>query len=229
MKSKEFASLARKLLPQCPRMIVHGTMLVMPPIEPVLRGLCFEGSSFDAKSFYVWAFWMPLYVPADTVSFNLGKRIREECGGDRWSAADDRVIEKLSSAIRSDALPFLCELETAKDVVVAAGRAAAGSRDPYAHQALAYSLAKAGDVAAAVDSIDVLLGLLSPLVPWQAELRTRAQSLKETLIAKKEDAAAMLDGWTAESIRRLGLEQLGGLAPGGGTTEKGTGATFPSS
>lgn len=208
MRSKDFVSLTRKLLPQWPSMIVHGTMLVMTPIKPVLRGLYFEGSSFDARSFYVWAFWMPLYVPADTVSFNLGTRIRGESGGDRWNAADARVIEKLSSAIYSDALPYLRELETSQDVVEAAKRAAGGSKDPYVHQALAYSLAKAGDTTEAVDSIDVLLGLLDPFISWQAELRTRAQLLKEAIIAKKEDAAVMLDGWMAESIRQLGLEEL---------------------
>lgn len=208
MNSKELVSLARRLLPQYPSMILHRTMLVMPPVNPVFRGLWFEGSSFDAKSFYVWAFWMPLYVPAKMISFNLGKRVRVESGGDRWSSADDQVVESLNRAIRSDALPFLSELKSVQDAVRAARHAADGSKDPFAHEALAYSLAKAGDVEAAVESIDVLLELLSPLIPWQAELKTRALSLKEAIIANNGDVIKILDGWTAENIRQLGLEQL---------------------
>ena len=81
MKKKEFALLARQLLPEMPGMTVHAPLVVAVPMGEILRGLHFEGSSFDAKSFYVDVFWLPLYVPTDEVYFNLGKGIRGESGG----------------------------------------------------------------------------------------------------------------------------------------------------
>lgn len=208
MKTKAFAALARQLLPSLPGMVIHGPMMLVVPLGQVLRGLYFEGSSFDAKSLYVWLFWLPLYVPTETAYFNLGKRLRDESGGDRWNMADAQFMEGLTKSVRAEAIPFLKGLDTPQGVVEAARRAAATSKDPYTHQALCYALAKAGKVQEAVTAVDVLLGLLSPAIPWQAELGTRANLLKEKLIASAEDTTAMLEGWTAESIRQLKLEDI---------------------
>jgi polygalacturonase len=63
-------------------------------VKHALRGLYFEGSSFDGKSFYVWTFVLPLFVPTKHVSFNLGKRLRALGGADRWNAGcAERVIK----------------------------------------------------------------------------------------------------------------------------------------
>ena len=207
MKKKEFASLARQLLPHVADMIVHGPMMLTIPVGQVLRGIYFEGSDFDAKSFYVWVFWLPLYVPTEQVSFNLGKRIRS-AAGERWNTDSPRLLENLVIAIRTEAIPLLKRLETPEGVLEAARSAAAGSKDPYVHQALSYALAIAGKTEAAVSAIDVLLGFLDPAIPWQAELGSRTTLLKEKLLERPENAAAMLEGWRTESIRKLGLESL---------------------
>jgi hypothetical protein len=99
-------------------------------------------------------------------------------------------------------------LETGEGVLEVARSAAAESKDPYAHQALSYALAMAGETEAAVSSIDVLLRILNPGIPWQAELGSRATLLKEKLLEEPENAAAMLEGWRTESSRKLGLESL---------------------
>jgi hypothetical protein len=207
MKTKEFSSLAKQLLPHVSGMIIHGPMMLAVPVGEVLRGIYFEGSDFDAKSFYVWVFWLPLYVPTERIAFNLGKRIRGR-SGERWNAESAQLLENLATAIRCEALPFLGGLETPQGVVKAARLAAAESRDPYVHQALSYALAKAGETEDAVGAIDTLLGLLTPGIPWQAELGTRANLLKEKLLERIENAGAMLEGWRAESVRKLGLESI---------------------
>jgi len=84
MKTKEFVSLAKQLSPDLHGFAINGPLMFIRPVNRVLRGLYFEGSSFDAKSFYLWAFFLPLCVPTKHVSFNLGKRIRGG-GGERWS------------------------------------------------------------------------------------------------------------------------------------------------
>lgn len=51
MKTKDFAALGRRLLPALPGFRVEGDMIFMHPIAHILRGICFDGSSFDAKLF----------------------------------------------------------------------------------------------------------------------------------------------------------------------------------
>jgi hypothetical protein len=205
MKKKEFASLARRLSPHVPGTIVHGPMLLIPPVTRTLRGLYFEGSSFDAKSFYIWVFWMPLCVPSEHVYFNLGRRVRGTSGGDRWNAGAPQLLEDLVAAIRSEAIPLLSLTGTQTGEIEAARAATAGNTSPYTHQALAYVLAQAGETQAAVDTLAVLLGFLDPAVPWQAEMGARARLLKEGLVEHPEEVARMLDGWRLDSIRNLGL------------------------
>ena len=204
MKNKEFISLERKLLPQFPNMVVQGPMMLMTPVgQPVLRGLCFEGSSFDAKSFYVWMFWMPLYVPTKHVYFDHGDRIL-----DRWDATNPQLLEDLVKAIRLRAIPFLCGLETLQDVLHRLRLAADNSKNPYDHQALAYTLVKVGETTEAISAIDVLLELLNPAVSWQIELGERTRLLKEKILMNVEEAQTMLARWQSDSIRAIGLENI---------------------
>jgi hypothetical protein len=207
MKTKEFSSLARQLLPRFPGMAVHGPMMVVAPVGQVLRGIHFEGSSFDTKSFYLWAFWLPLYVPTERISFNLGMRVHG-ASGERWNADSTRLLENMATSIQSEAVPFLSRLETVEGVTETARCAAAESRDPYVHQALSYALARAGETGAAIGAIDVLVALLDAAIPWQAELEARANLLRGKLLEGPENAAVLLDGWRVESVRKLGLEDI---------------------
>jgi hypothetical protein len=68
-----------------------------------LRGLCFESSS-DAKCFYLWVFFLPLFVPHDSIGFTHGKRLRRNANGWGWYADDLNLISDLSNTIRRDAM-----------------------------------------------------------------------------------------------------------------------------
>lgn len=212
MKKREFVSLARQLLPFVPGAVVHGPMMAIVPIGQVFRGLYFEGSDFDAQSFYINAFWLPLYVPTKHIHFNFGKRLRDNRGADRWNSDSPQLLDDLAAAIRRDALPLFDKVESLQGVVEVTRQAAVVSKDPYVHQALSYALAMAGEGTEAVRAIDVLLGLLNPAVPWQAQFAARANLLKEKIADGTEEAGTMLEGWRAESIRSLGLDGIAGLS-----------------
>ncbi len=189
-------------------MNIHRNFLLSAPINGVLRGVCFEGSSFDAESFYVWIFWIPLYVPTSVFYFNLGMRLCSESGGDRWNKLDDKLIENLTKSIVNQAVPFFQKVETQAGVVDSARVLAQESRDPYAHQALAFSLAKASDNDVAVGELDVLIQLLDHSVPWQNEIIERSKLLRDCVIAAPASVIALLESWTTANIQRLGIEAL---------------------
>lgn len=207
MKSKEFTAIAKRLLPNLPGFSVQGPMAVMRPVKLVLRGIYFEGSSFDAKSFYAWAFFLPLFVPTGHVSFNLGRRLRSPVGGDRWSTEMPNLIDDLVAAIERDALPLLSDLESPVNIAQAAEKFQTPS-DPYVQEAIAYAWARAGDIGRANVALEKLTRLLDPKVAWQRPIGERADWLKASLLNDPAEAQAQLEAWEFETVQRLGLVNL---------------------
>jgi hypothetical protein len=82
------------------------------------------------------------------------------------------------------------------------------SQDPYTQQAIAYALARAGDVNKAVAELGQLTALLDVKVPWQREMVERADALKSQLLSDTTSAQKQLEAWEAESARNLGLEKF---------------------
>ena len=75
MKNKDFAGLAQTIVGGLAGIFRERANGGKSASEArIAVGSYFEGSSFDAKSFYVWTFFLPLFVPAKHVSFNFGKR-----------------------------------------------------------------------------------------------------------------------------------------------------------
>jgi hypothetical protein len=206
MKKKEVAALIKRLSPHLPEVRIKVPMVVFPPYREILRALCFDRSE-DAEYFYLWVFFMPLCVPAEHLAFNLGQRVW--CEIERWHLKDPALLEKLVSRINDDALPFLenaqSPLEAARFALFTPGAA----KSPYVRQANAYLLARAGKTFEASQSLDDLLHLLEPDVPWQAKMAARAEKLRALLSNSPEDAQAQLRAWEIESIHNLGLESIG--------------------
>ncbi len=63
MTKKEFAKLGQALKHELPIFTVHGSVMFIMPVNKLLRGLSFEGSSFNKTSVYVNRFVMPLCIP----------------------------------------------------------------------------------------------------------------------------------------------------------------------
>ena len=206
MKNKDFARLAKQLS-DLPSLYVKGPMAVLRPVKHVLRGLYFEGSSFDAQSFYLWAFFLPTFVPTKHVILNFGKRLRLPDGSDRWNATEPDLLTRLNEAAKQDALPFLSRIQSTGDMT-AALTALTKAQDPYAQQAIAFAWALSRDIGRAEQELKQLLGLLDMKIPWQRDMAERAEILKVKLLADPIEAQEQLKTWEAETLRNLGLENL---------------------
>src|SRR5581483_8612259 len=131
MKKKQFESLCKTLLPKLPGFACKGWLLYADPIGHVLRAFCCDDSGFDPQIFTVWAFFQPLYVPKKHVSFNMGYRLKDARGCDRWwNINDPRLRDELLACIQRDGLPFLEGVKQPHDVATAIPRLGADS-DPY--------------------------------------------------------------------------------------------------
>lgn len=175
----------------------------MRPIEHTLRGFCFESHSYEAKLFYVWVFFLPLFVPTKHISFSLGNRIAGR-DGERWNADAPNVVTDLRVALKRDGLPFLRGLRSARDVAHAA-QSLGRSQSLYVQQAIAYALAYAGEAKRAVKALEALISAADMTVPWQKEIAERAMDLKLSLCTESSDALRKLETWKTESIRVLKL------------------------
>ena len=204
MNLAQARSLSKILLPQMPGYTHKGRMLYASPLNHVLRGFYFEESGFDPSAFYVWAFFLPLYVPTAHVSFSFGKRLGD--GSDeRWNLHDPELRDELLVRIQRDGLPFLNEVDGPFQVPTAIQRLGTES-DPYGLEAIAYSLAMADDFPAAQRALNRLANVLNKGVPWQAEICDRATLLGQKLIGgDPQRAKQQLEDWEQTTRKNLGL------------------------
>ncbi len=202
MTTKEFEKIGKALLPELPGFAVKGYLLLIPPVKQILRGICFEPSGFDKQSFYVWVFFLPLFVPRKHVSFEFGRRI-----GHNWKGDAQNLLHELSGALKREALPFLSPIESPRDVAQAA-KSLRLPQNPNVQQAIAYALARAGDVNEAVAALDELTRSLDVKVPWQLEMFERANALKPQLLSDAPGAQKQLEAWETESATNLRLEKF---------------------
>ena len=206
MRFKDFEALGKGLLPYLPGFVAKGPLTFACPICVTLRGLCFEGSSFDASSFYVWVFFMPLCVPSNRLYFNFGKRLRRD-GIDGWSGDAPDIKVALAKAVQEQAVPFLNLLDTPTKVANVLRGDVAESPTLHTRQAYAYVLARIGDTAAALEVLDQLQKSVDPSVPWQLKMKERADLLREKILEGPEATSAQLAMWETETIKNLRLEK----------------------
>jgi len=203
MKNKDFAALAQRLLPELPGFTVKAPLMFIAPVTHTLRGLCFESHSHEPRMFYLWAFFLPLFIPRRHVSFNFGIRV----GSDRWNADAPNLVPELVSALKREASPFLAPIESPRDVAQVA-MSQRVPQNPHYQRTFAYALARAGDVGKAISELDELMRSIDLKIPWQREIADEAEVLKSKLLANPDDGQRQLDEWEAESVRNLGLEKF---------------------
>ena len=115
MKNSDFAALAERMLPMFPDFKIKAPLMFVAPVGQTLRGICFESHGYEKTSFYVWAFFLPLFVPVEHVSFEFGKRL----GRQPWDSGTPTLIQDLGDALQ-EALPRVVPIKTPRDVVRAA-------------------------------------------------------------------------------------------------------------
>jgi hypothetical protein len=209
MKNKEFALIGKRILPSLPGFVVKNSMMLKFPIGDILYALDFDGSDFDARAFYVQIFFIPLYVPAKFIHFLFGKRLGS--GGDRWDADAPNLISELFRSIEQEAIPFLKSVSTMQMIVeyiqpmtVPDARSYV---NPHCQEALAYTLARMGDIAPALVVIDQMQEMLGQsTVAWELDIKARSQFFREKLLHSPKAAQAQLDAWKDETVRNLKLE-----------------------
>jgi len=203
MTTKEFVSLEKNLLTELPGFAIKGPLMFIPPAKRLLRGISFEGSSFDKTSFYVAMFVMPLCVPTSYLYFNFGNRVRRKEGADRWNMGGmPNVVTELGSALKLQAMPFLSRVESLLDFVDEA-RSSSGNHTP---RAIAFALARAGQISQAVGVLDQLFSQLDLNVAWQRKIGDQSKALRAKLVTSPIEAQQQLEAWEIESVRNLGLE-----------------------
>lgn len=205
MKKKEFEFLCKKLLPHLPGFACKGCLLYAEPIGHFLRGFCCDGSGFDPDKFAVTVFFLPLYVPTKHIHFNMGHRLKDERGCDKWwNLHDAQVPEELLGSIQRQGLPFLMEVGEPRNVATAI-RQLGGNADPYRLEAIAFSLAMADEYVEAQAALDLLVKTLDTNIRWQGEMFERARELEQKLQSSAEIVKLLLAEWERGTIKNLGL------------------------
>jgi hypothetical protein len=205
MKKKHFESICSTILPTLPGFACKGWLLYAHPVSHILRGFCCDISGFDPTSFTVWVFVLPLYVPTQHLYFNIGNRLKDERGCEKWwNLQEPDLASKLLSSIKGEGLGFLERVHHPAQIVRLV-EGLPGNTNPHSLEAIAYSSAIADEYVAAQAALGRLVEALDVNVPWQAEMMERATQLGEKLNNDPQGAKQLLAQWEGITIRNLGL------------------------
>jgi hypothetical protein len=188
VNTKQIRLLQEAVVRAVPHFSIVGKLMAIRPVEDILRGIHFEGSSFDNDSFYAHMFIMPLCRKTDEIYLNFGQRVRRSDGGDRWSVADPAIGLELVEAINIQVLPFLFSVTSLADFVELAKTF---PKDHRSLEAMAFSLARLGHAEEAIATIQKL-NKLPVTFPWHAEVRASAMALEDRLRNDPQDAVKFL-------------------------------------
>jgi len=213
MKTKDFLKLGKQLLPKMPGFVMEKKVMFKSPVGDIMYGISFE-SSQDAEWFYLWDFFLPLFVPNDSVHGTFGKRIGHDIN---WTINNPNLMADLSAAVYNEGLPFFDRISTLRGALdYLNGRIeSCGPRvNSHVLEAHAYGLIKIGDYSLARKSLTALIQMLKgDPIPWVIEQRNRALLIEQKLEQHPEFALAQLDVWKAETVRNLGLEKYVAIKP----------------
>ena len=204
MKNKLLAPVLRQLNVKLNGFACKGPMIVAPIGEGILRGFYFEDSGFDRGAYYVWAFVQPLYVPATTINFSLGKRLGY-ASGTRWKIQQPSVYEEIESLVMNDGIEFIRYATTPGELSDWCA-SLLHSADPYVLQSHAYSLAAASRYEEALVVVQQLIDNLDLKWEWMMEIANRATILKRIMIEHPSNVGTQLLEWQIKTMRCLKLK-----------------------
>jgi hypothetical protein len=205
MITSKLVALETKIAEALPPLRVKKTLMLLPPIGHVLRGIWFDRSAYDEVSFSVTAFLMPLCVPTDHLYFNFGDRVRHKGGGDRWSMDMPNLVADLVAALRSQALPFLSRGETLEGFIEVAK---SGPPTGRTLESLGYAVAQTGDAKQAIEVLSRICPMLNTNIAWQRELGDQVRALSAELAKHPEKVQKQLAQWEEETVRNLDLQEF---------------------
>jgi hypothetical protein len=201
MKKQDRRRLAQAICKRVPGLRQLDDLLVLGSVSRLLRGFYLENSSRPAEC-YVWVFVLPLYVPGDRVSFNLGQRVG---GGSRTWGLED--MDTLAAAVSDASHSFLGGVNSPGDIVT--WGFVQDRSSPAALEAVAYSLIAAGQIERGVSALrDFATALATDGRDWVVRMRLRAEELADAADNDPAAAAALLSRWEDETTHSLGLHKL---------------------
>lgn len=200
MKPAERKRLAGSIRALIPDLREKGRLLAAVPRGRILRGLYLEDSS-DPTRVYVWAFVQPLYTPASTIVFNLGKRLGG--GSKTWSVAEPDAIAEIAS---NEGVPFFGPLTSPEEL--ARWPFLEGQTDPHTREARAYSFVACGRFIEGISALRELTRSLAGGTPWMVEMGKRAQQLADLGETNPDGACELLVRWEAETAAALHVQDL---------------------
>ena len=203
MNAKDLRPIHRELLPYLPSFAARKTLLLMTPMNGMLRAVDFDASAFSKDDFYVATTVMPLCVPSDHISLLFGNRLRHRTEGEHWTRKLPNLVEDLLEAIRAQALPFLERLRSADDFATMAKQF---WRNPHTPKETAFVLARDGQYDRAVAIINSLLPTLNLKVGWEKGIFDDASALRRLLLTNPDEAQRKLAEWEDYTVRKLKLE-----------------------
>jgi len=205
MKKKQFQSLCHSLLPNIPGFSSKEWLLFASPIDHVLKGFCGDDSGLNKEQFTVWAFMLPLYVPTDHVHFNMGFRLTQENGCEKWwNIVDPDLRDELLVCIETQGLPYFDKVKEPKDVATAIQKLTT-QFSPYDLEAVAYSQLMAREFDSAGSALERLISSINSTIAWQARMADRAEFLLRKLNLNPQLAIQQLHEWELATLQNLGL------------------------
>jgi hypothetical protein len=205
VKTKDFAKIGKGLLELLPAYSVKGSLVYSITTHNVLRGVSFEGSSFDRSSFYIWFFVMPLSLPTDTLYFNLGERLRDRQGGDRWDINQPDVLSEIKLQFENQAVPWLATFESAITAIDAVKKMSDIAPNVRSLEASAVLLASYGDTEGTQLLINRCLSMVDSLIAWQREVAEQLGKLSKACMESNQAVEGLLGSWSEKSslIKKL--------------------------
>jgi len=200
MKKSEKRRILGALREAVPLLRENGKMLIMDPVESVLRGFYLEDSS-TRDAAYVWAFVQPLYIPSKTVTLTLGQRLG---GQARTWKAHLEDLEALKEFAIHQGLPFLRQIGSSARLADSPWLAQKASE--HAIQARAYALGASERWQEAIPLLQSLISSLEAATGWRLDMKRRAQQLASLGQAAPCEAKQLLETWANETAKNLGIE-----------------------
>jgi len=205
MITPKILELERQLNKVFPDFRTEKTLMLLPPLDRVLRGIWFDRSAYDEISFSVIAFVIPLCVETDHLYFNYSESVRHNSGGDRWRIDMPDLLNALTEALRNSALPLLSRGATLDGFIEIARSGPQTGRNL---EGLGYALARAGKTEEAISVLNQLASELNPSIIWQLELSKKVREFITILMEHPDDAELQLAMTEEKTIHNLGLEKF---------------------
>lgn len=217
MTEARFQALIRKhLLPLMPDFGVKGGLLFVRPIQYVLRGYGFQGSSFDKHIFCVGVFAEPLFIPGGYVAVEGWKRLGTVKGKQDqwWTLTEDnerQVMTDVHRLMKREGPVILDKFKTLEDFVKNAIDRDTNPYSPYPPEMVAYGAILTGNANKAHEMFDRLETTLRNADchrDYHDEILERACLVRDTFARNPKKAVAMLSRWRDETAATYKLTKF---------------------